>query len=76
MEKIVSDPDALAHYSIPQLVELSGAQGVELLNWVAMRGALTGEVGEAHRNYHIPISNTAAATMVLENRSIVQRKAA
>jgi protocatechuate 4,5-dioxygenase, beta chain len=76
MEKIVSDPDALAHYSIPQLVELSGAQGVELLNWVAMRGALTGEVSEAHRNYHIPISNTAAATMVLENRSIVQRKAA
>jgi protocatechuate 4,5-dioxygenase beta chain len=41
-----------------------------------MRGALTGEVSEAHRNYHIPISNTAAATMVLENRSIVQRKAA
>jgi protocatechuate 4,5-dioxygenase, beta chain len=76
MEKIVSDPDALARYSIPQLVELSGAQGVELLNWVAMRGALTGEVSEAHRNYHIPISNTAAATMVLESRSIVQRKAA
>jgi len=41
-----------------------------------MRGALTGEVSEAHRNYHIPISNTAAATMVLENRPIVQRKAA
>jgi protocatechuate 4,5-dioxygenase beta chain len=76
LEKIVSDPDALARYSIPQLVELSGAQGVELLNWVAMRGALTGEVSEAHRNYHIPISNTAAATMVLENRPIVQRKAA
>ena len=32
-----------------------------------MRGALTGKVSEAHRNYHIPISNTAAATMVLEN---------
>jgi protocatechuate 4,5-dioxygenase beta chain len=76
MEKIVTDPDALARYSIPQLVELSGAQGVELLNWVAMRGALTGEVSEGHRNYHIPISNTAAATMVLENKPIVQRKAA
>ena len=32
-----------------------------------MRGALTGNVREAHRNYHIPISNTAAATLVLEN---------
>jgi protocatechuate 4,5-dioxygenase beta chain len=76
MEKIVRDPHALARYSIPQLVELAGAQGVELLNWVAMRGALTGEVTEAHRNYHIPISNTAAATMVLENRAMVQRQAA
>lgn len=76
MEKIVNDPDALARYSIPELVELSGAQGVELLNWVAMRGALTGQVSEAHRNYHIPISNTAAATMVLENRALAQRKAA
>jgi protocatechuate 4,5-dioxygenase, beta chain len=76
MEKIVRDPDALTRYSIPQLVELAGAQGVELLNWVAMRGALTGEVSEAHRNYHIPISNTAAATMVLENRVMVQRQAA
>jgi protocatechuate 4,5-dioxygenase beta chain len=76
MEKIVRDPDALARYSIPQLVELAGAQGVELLNWVAMRGALTGEVSELHRNYHVPISNTAAATMVLENRAMVQRQAA
>src|SRR5262249_61707559 len=76
MEKIVRDPDALTRYSIPQLVELAGAQGVELLNWVAMRGAPTGEVNELHRHYHVPISNTAAATMVLENRAMVQRQTA
>jgi hypothetical protein len=29
-----------------------------------------------HRNYHIPISNTAAATIVLENGSSAQRNAA
>jgi protocatechuate 4,5-dioxygenase beta chain len=40
-----------------------------------MRGALPDDVVEVHRNYHIPISNTAAATMVLENRP-VQLKAA
>lgn len=76
MDKIVSDPEALTRYSIPQLVELAGAQGVELLNWVAMRGALTGQVTQAHRNYHIPISNTAAATMVLDHKAVAQRKAA
>ena len=41
-----------------------------------MRGALTGTVIEAHRNYHIPISNTAAATMVLENSGTAARYAA
>ena len=43
-------------------------QGIELLNWVAARGALTGQVHELHRNYHIPISNTAAGLMLFENR--------
>jgi protocatechuate 4,5-dioxygenase, beta chain len=43
---------------------------VEFLNWMAMRGALTGRVKELYRNYHIPISNTAAATMVLENETV------
>ena len=76
IEKIVKDPEALTRYTIPKLVELSGAQGVELLNWVAMRGALTGSVSELHRNYHIPISNTAAATLVLDNISRAARKAA
>jgi protocatechuate 4,5-dioxygenase beta chain len=76
LEKIVSEPEALTHYSIHDLVELAGAQGVEFLNWMAMRGALTGQVTQAHRNYHIPISNTAAATIVLENRQEARRKAA
>ena len=70
LDKIVNDPEALTRYSIHDLVELAGAQGVEFLNWMAMRGALTGRVTEVHRNYHIPISNTAAATIVLENATV------
>jgi protocatechuate 4,5-dioxygenase, beta chain len=76
MDKLASDPEALTHYSIRQWVELAGAQGVEFLNWMAMRGALTGNVTELHRNYHIPISNTAAATVVLNNEPFSARKAA
>lgn len=67
MDKLASDPDALARFSIHDVVEQAGSQGVEFLNWMAMRGAMTGAVTEAHRNYHIPISNTAAATMAFEN---------
>jgi len=76
MDKIAREPEALTRYSTPELVELAGTQGVEFLNWLAMRGALLGEVSEAFRNYHIPISNTAAATMVFDNQAVLQRKAA
>jgi protocatechuate 4,5-dioxygenase, beta chain len=34
--------------------------------WLAARGAVPGRVREVHRNYHIPISNTAAGMMALE----------
>ena len=67
LDKIVSDPEALTRFSTDDLVELAGSQGVELMNWLVMRGALTGAVTEIHRNYHIPISNTATGVMVLEN---------
>jgi protocatechuate 4,5-dioxygenase beta chain len=60
MAAMVDEPDALAHYSIPQLVEAAGTQGVEVLNWVVARAALTGRVEKVHSNYHIPISNTAS----------------
>jgi protocatechuate 4,5-dioxygenase beta chain len=63
----------LTRYSNAQLVELAGSQGVELLMWIAARGALTGRVSSVHSNYHIPISNTAAGLMVMENRATPPR---
>ncbi len=47
----------------------AGTQGVELLNWLAMRGALSAggaRVKKVHGNYHIPISNTATGLLALE----------
>jgi protocatechuate 4,5-dioxygenase beta chain len=76
MDKITHEPAALTRYSIRELVEQAGSQGVELLNWIVMRGALTGNVSALHSNYHIPISNTAAATMVFANEPVAGRKAA
>ena len=70
LEKLIDDPAALVGYSTHELVELAGTQGVEVLNWIAARGALTGRVSEIHRNYHIPISNTAAGLQVLENQPL------
>jgi protocatechuate 4,5-dioxygenase beta chain len=62
-----ADPEWATRYSIEDLVELTGTQGVELLMWLAMRGALPGKVRQEFFNYHIPISNTASGLLVLEN---------
>jgi len=66
LDKLGGDPKVLTAYSSLDLIEQAGAQGVELLNWIAMRGALGDQVTEVHRSYHIPISNTAAGLLVLE----------
>jgi protocatechuate 4,5-dioxygenase beta chain len=66
MAAMVDEPEALARYSIHQLVEAAGTQGVEVLNWLVARAALSGRVEKVHSNYHIPISNTASGLMVLE----------
>ena len=66
MEKIVTAPEELTHISRMELVEKAGAQGTEFLMWMMMRGALGDKVTPLEKNYHIPISNTGAGTMLLE----------
>ena len=66
MQSMVDEPEWAAQYSIHELVEKTGTQGIELLNWLAARAAARGPVRKVHSNYHIPISNTAAGMMVLE----------
>lgn len=67
MESLVEDPEWATQYSIHELVEKTGTQGVELLMWLATRAAVPGRVRKVHTNYHIPISNTAAGMMALES---------
>lgn len=66
MDSLVDNPAWATQFNTHQLVELAGTQGVELLMWLATRGALGGKVQELHRNYHIPISNTASGLMLLQ----------
>ena len=68
LDKLVDDPAVLTHYSVHELIELAGTQGVEILMWIAMRGALGDKAMLVHSHYHIPISNTAGGLMVLESQ--------
>ena len=69
MDSLVGNPEWATQFSSLDLGEKTGTQGVELLMWLAMRAALTvagPRVKEVHRNYHIPISNTATGLMAFE----------
>ena len=69
LDNLKDHPEALTSHSTLDIVELAGSQGVEVLNWIAARGALGDTaLSEVTRTYHIPISNTAAAVQVLEAR--------
>lgn len=66
MDSLIKDPQWATQFSIHELVEKTGTQGVELLMWLATRAALGEQVKRVHQNYHIPISNTASGLMLME----------
>jgi len=66
MQSLVTDPQWATQFSSVELVEQTGTQGVELINWLAARAAVPGPVRQVHANYHIPISNTASGLLALE----------
>ena len=51
----------------------AGAEGIEMVMWLIMRGALDDKVDEVYRFYTVPASNTAVGHIILENRA--RRKA-
>jgi protocatechuate 4,5-dioxygenase, beta chain len=46
----------------------AGAEGIEMVMWLIMRGALDDKVDEIYRFYTVPASNTAVGHIILENR--------
>ncbi len=69
LNRLTSDPQALSRLPHTEYMREAGSEGVELVMWHVMRGALGDHVREVYRHYHVPASNTAAAIIVLENRS-------
>jgi protocatechuate 4,5-dioxygenase beta chain len=67
MESVIHDPGWLAAQSTSEIVANAGTEGVEVIMWLVMRGALQDDVKVVHKHYHTPISNTGAGVLVLEN---------
>jgi protocatechuate 4,5-dioxygenase beta chain len=67
LDGLTKDPEGLAKISHLTYVEEAGSEGIELVMWLIMRGALDASVKEIHRHYHVPASNTAVGHIILEN---------
>jgi len=68
LDKLTRDPVALTKIAPLEYLRESGSEGIELVMWLVMRGALNDRVEEVHRFHHIPVSNTALGHIILENR--------
>ena len=66
IERLINDPDGLAQMPHIDYLRESGSEGIELVMWLVMRGALGDAVEELHRHYHVPASNTALGHLVLQ----------
>jgi protocatechuate 4,5-dioxygenase beta chain len=66
LDELTSDPQALRHKPHIEYLREAGSEGIELVMWLIMRGALGDKVKELHRHYHVPASNTAVGHIVLE----------
>jgi protocatechuate 4,5-dioxygenase beta chain len=70
LDRIVTDPVELSHMPHVEYLREAGSEGVEMVMWLIMRGALDDDVEEVYRFYHVPASNTALGHIILQNRAL------
>ncbi len=65
-DQLVNDPDTLKKVGHLEYLRESGSEGIEMIMWLIMRGALGPKVKEDYRFYHVPASNTAVGHLILK----------
>ena len=63
LDLFVKNPEELTKLRHADYIRRGGAESVEQIMWLAMRGALEGEIRELHRNYYL--ATTTAMTVTL-----------
>lgn len=66
LDGLIGDSDRLRHVPHIEYLRETGSEGIEMVMWLVMRGALGRETRLLHRHYHVPASNTAVGHIVLE----------
>ena len=66
LDGLVADPEAIAGIPHVEYLREAGSEGIELVMWLVMRGALGLHVREVYRATHVPTSNTHNGLLILE----------
>jgi len=74
LDDLTADPEALVRLPHLEYVREAGSEGIEMVMWLIMRGALDDAAKEVYRFYHVPASNTAVGHMILENPGLPNRR--
>jgi protocatechuate 4,5-dioxygenase beta chain len=56
LDRLESDPESLTDLTHQQIMEEAGAEAVELIMWLTMRGAVSKRATRIHRNYYAPMT--------------------
>lgn len=67
MDNLVNDPIANTKFTHTDFIREAGSEGIEMIMWNIMRGAMASKVKELYRFYHIPVSNTAYGLQILKD---------
>ncbi len=66
LNRLIGDTQELRHVPHIEYLRETGSEGIEMVMWLIMRGALGKSTRALHRHYHVPVSNTALGHIVLE----------
>jgi protocatechuate 4,5-dioxygenase beta chain len=56
LDRLEQDPEALVEITHHRIMEEAGAEAVELIMWLTMRGALPLNAKRVHRHYYAPMT--------------------
>jgi protocatechuate 4,5-dioxygenase, beta chain len=73
LDNLTKDLQKLVRMPHVEYMREAGAEGIEMVMWLVMRGALDDKVNEVYRFYTVPASNTAVGHIILENKARARR---
>ena len=67
LDRIERDPESLTHITHQEMMNRFGVEGIELIMWLVMRGAMSPTARKIHRYYYAPMT-TGMGMITFEER--------